>query len=132
MTNILWLRQLFDRLHSRLFTFRESQRLEDASNHVEAYHASMPVIPEEKTSLQPKRHLETDSRQQSKTHGSQTEQGQRDVSSGNTNVPSKEEINADEMEHQRYGDAQPQLVPTDMIETMITAKGRKTDSLSGA
>jgi hypothetical protein len=90
----------------------------------------MPAVPEEKTSLQPLRHPEIDSRQQNKTHGSQTEEGRRDVSS-NTDVPPKEEINTDEMEHQRYGDAQPQLVPTDMIETMITGKGRKTDSLSG-
>lgn len=92
----------------------------------------MPIIPEEKSSLRPARPPEVDSEHQKSAHGSKIEQDGRDEEHRNTNVRSEQDINAEEMEHQRYGEAQPQLVPTDMIETMITAKGRKKDDLSGA
>lgn len=95
-----WLRQLLDRFHSiRIFAFRDGNRLEDAAN------ASMPAMPEEKAMLRPP-----------------TEQ--RDVAKSSSSAadapPTREE-----MEHQRYGEAQPQLVPSDVIETMMMGKGRR-------
>ncbi|KAK4082308.1 uncharacterized protein Triagg1_2120 [Trichoderma aggressivum f. europaeum] len=85
----------------------------------------MPVIPEDKSSLQPPpRQSDVGSGKQSKQ-----EEAQRDAPR-NTNVPSKREIEAEEMEHQRYGEAQPQLVPMDVIETMMSAQGRKKESLN--
>ncbi|KAH6603251.1 hypothetical protein Trco_008026 [Trichoderma cornu-damae] len=128
MTNILWLRQLFDRFHSRIFTFREGHHPEDKSSHIQTHNATMP---EEKSSLRPPRPPEADPRQRSRTQVPEAAEARRDASRS-TDVPSEEDITAREMEHQRYGEAQPQLVPTDVIETMITAKGRKTDSLGGA
>ncbi|KAL7953102.1 hypothetical protein V8C34DRAFT_321643 [Trichoderma compactum] len=125
----LRLRHLFDRFHSGIFTFRP----EDRSNRVKTYrrhHEDMPVIPEEKSSLRPSRPSDVDSAKHSSATGSkQEEEAQRDVPR-NTDVPSKRETEAEEMEHQRYGEAQPQLVPTDMIETMISAQGRKKESLN--
>ncbi|PNP56174.1 hypothetical protein THARTR1_03699 [Trichoderma harzianum] len=86
----------------------------------------MPVIPEEKSSLRPpRRQSDVDSGRQSKQ-----EEDRRDAPGNTTNVPSEREIEAQEMEHQRYGEAQPQLVPTDMIETMMSAQGRKKESLN--
>ncbi|KAK4065494.1 hypothetical protein Trihar35433_7614 [Trichoderma harzianum] len=87
----------------------------------------MPVIPEEKSSLRPARPSDVDSAKQSSTSGSKQEETRRDASR-NTDVPSEQDVEAEEMEHQRYGEAQPQLVPTDMIETMISAQGRKKES----
>ncbi|RFU81825.1 hypothetical protein TARUN_416 [Trichoderma arundinaceum] len=111
---------------------RQSDLTGETSHHPDSrHHASMSTVPEEKSSLRLPRPPELDSRQQSRTQASTTEGGRRDVPRS-TDVPSEEDIHAQEMEHQRYGEAQPQLVPTDMIETMITAKGRKTDSLGGA
>lgn len=87
--------------------------------------------------LRPLQRPEMDSStQQHGTRGSTTpENGQRDVSKAdagaNADAPPRGKINAEEMEHQRYGEAQPQLVPSDVIETMMMAKGRKTDSLGG-
>ncbi|KAL7942872.1 hypothetical protein V8C42DRAFT_141398 [Trichoderma barbatum] len=129
MTNILWLRHLFDRFHSRISTLRENHLSEDRSNHSKQYvrhHADVPVMPEEKSALRPPRPSELASGQQSSTHGSKRNEPR------STDVPSEQNVNAEEMEHQRYGEAQPQLVPTDMIETMITAQRRKKDSVSSA
>lgn len=116
-----WLRQLFDRFHSiRIFAFRDGNRLEDASNsHAKA---SMPAMPEEKSMLRPLQRPETDSTPQ------------RDVSkpSSADAPPPKDRIDAQEMEHQRYGEAQPQLVPSDVIETMMMGKGRRTEGLGSA
>ncbi|UKZ83867.1 hypothetical protein TrVFT333_011681 [Trichoderma virens FT-333] len=91
----------------------------------------MPIIPEEKSSLRPPRPSEVDSERHGSTDDSKQREGRRDAAR-NTDVPSEQDINDEEMEHQRYGEAQPQLVPTDMIETMISAQGRKKDSLSDA
>ncbi|KAL6821326.1 hypothetical protein V8C40DRAFT_267681 [Trichoderma camerunense] len=90
----------------------------------------MPVIPEEKSSLRPARPSDVDSGKQSNTSGSKQEEEARGNTNRNTDVPSEEDVEAEEMEHQRYGEAQPQLVPTDMIETMISAQGRKKESLN--
>ncbi|KAL7784610.1 hypothetical protein V8C37DRAFT_420443 [Trichoderma ceciliae] len=110
---------------------RQSQLTKETNRH----HASMPTTPEEKSSLRPLRQPAVDSRQQNVAQGpemdSEMEQGRGGVP-GDTDAPPEEDINAKAMEHQRYGEAQPQLVPTDMIETMITAKARKTDGSSGA
>ncbi|KAJ4856574.1 hypothetical protein T069G_09942 [Trichoderma breve] len=89
----------------------------------------MPVIPEEKSSLRPPRPSDVDSGKQSSTSGSKQEETRRDAPR-NTDVLSEQDVEAEEMEHQRYGEAQPQLVPTDMIETMISAQGRKKESLN--
>ncbi|KAL7907842.1 hypothetical protein GGI35DRAFT_481487 [Trichoderma velutinum] len=127
-----WLRHLFDRFHSRIFTLRENHHPEDISNHVKTYsrhHEDMPMIPEEKSSLRPPRPSDADSGKQSSTSGSRQTEARRDAPR-NTDVPSEQDINAEEMEHQRYGEAQPQLVPTDMIETMISAQERKKESLN--
>lgn len=121
-----WLRHLFDRFHSRIFTFRENHHPEDRSFYGKTYE-DMPVIPEEKSSLRPARPSDVDSAKQSSTSGSKQEETRRDASR-NTDVPSEQDVEAEEMEHQRYGEAQPQLVPTDMIETMISAQGRKKES----
>lgn len=116
-----WLRQLLDRFHSiGIFAFRDGHRLEDASHH--HAQASMPVMPEEKSMLRPLQRPETDSKQQQQRDASK--------SSADTSSP-RGGIEAREMEHQRYGEAQPQLVPSDVIETMMMAKGRKTDGLGG-
>jgi hypothetical protein len=126
-----WLRQLFDRFHSiRIFTFRDGHHLEDASQRHSK--ASMPAMPEEKSMLRPLQRPETDSRPQQQ-HGLTPEDSQRDVakSSSADAPPPREGINEREMEHQRYGEAQPQLVPSDVIETMMLGKGRKTESLGG-
>ncbi|KAL6900379.1 hypothetical protein GGI43DRAFT_383858 [Trichoderma evansii] len=124
-----WLRQLLDRFHSiRIFAFRDGNRLEDASHHAKA---SMPAFPEEKSMLRPLQRPETDSRQQHGIRGLTSEDGPRDASKSSADGPPRGEIDAEEMEHQRYGEAQPQLVPSDVIETMMMAKGRKTESLSG-
>lgn len=116
-----WLRQLFDRFHSiRIFAFRDGNRLENASNsHAKA---SMPAMPEEKSMLRPLQRPETDSTPQ------------RDVakSSSADSPPTKDGIDAQEMEHQRYGEAQPQLVPSDVIETMMMGKGRRAEGLGSA
>ncbi|KAL6799482.1 hypothetical protein GGI42DRAFT_355077 [Trichoderma sp. SZMC 28013] len=123
-----WLRHLFDRFHSGIFTFRP----EDRSNRVKTYsrhYEDMPVIPEEKSSLRPPRPSDVDSAKRSSASSSKQEETRRDAPR-NTNVPSEQEIEAEEMEHQRYGEAQPQLVPTDMIETMMSAQGRKKESLN--
>lgn len=87
-------------------------------------------MPEEKSSLRPVRPSADvdDARQQNKTQERHGDGGPR----GTTDVPSEQDVQEEEMEHQRYGEAQPQLVPTDVIETMITARGRKADSLGGA
>ncbi|KAL6854508.1 hypothetical protein J3F83DRAFT_754766 [Trichoderma novae-zelandiae] len=134
MANILWLRHIFDRFHSGISTFRESHppkndealRIKTYSRH----HADMSKMPEEKSSLRPPRVPELDARPQSSKDDSITRQDRRDVV-GNTDVPSEEDVRAEEREHQRYGEAQPQLVPTDVIETMLTARGRNKDSLDG-
>ncbi|KAL7922200.1 hypothetical protein ACQKWADRAFT_313402 [Trichoderma austrokoningii] len=113
-----WLRQLFDRFHSiRIFAFRDGSRLEDAPHHNHGT-ASMPVMPEEKSMLRPLQRPEADSRPQ---------QQQRDVSKSSSvdAPPPREGVDAQEMEHQRYGEAQPQLVPSDVIETMMMGKRRK-------
>lgn len=72
--------------------------------------------------LRPLQRRETDS----------TTQQQRDVAkSSSADAPPP---NAQEMEqhrHQRYGEAQPQLVPSDVIETMMMGKGRRGDGLGG-
>ncbi|KAH0493498.1 hypothetical protein TgHK011_000163 [Trichoderma gracile] len=136
MTNILWLRHLFDRLHSRISTFRESHSPQpDKALVIDSYgrrHADMPSIQEEKSSLRPSRPDGDAARQQLGSKDSTARQGRRDASR-NTDVPSEEDVQAQEMEHQRYGEAQPQLVPTDVIETMLhTAKGRNKDGLDSA
>ncbi|KAL7808686.1 hypothetical protein V8C26DRAFT_412873 [Trichoderma gracile] len=137
MTNILWLRHLFDRLHSRISTFRESHSPQsDKALVMDSYsrrHADMSSIPEEKSSLRPSRPDGDAARQQQLgSKESIAGQGRRDASR-NTDVPSEEDVHAQEMEHQRYGEAQPQLVPTDVIETMLhTAKGRNKDGLDSA
>ncbi|KAL7782054.1 hypothetical protein V8C43DRAFT_319285 [Trichoderma afarasin] len=126
-----WLRHLFDRFHSRIFTFRENHHPEDRSFYGKTYE-DMPVIPEDKSSLRPPRPSDVDSGKQSSVSGSkQAEEARRDAPR-NMNVPSEQDVEAEEMEHQRYGEAQPQLVPTDMIETMISAQGRKKESLNEA
>ncbi|KAL7812121.1 hypothetical protein V8C44DRAFT_329779 [Trichoderma aethiopicum] len=131
MTNILWLRHLFDRLHSRISTFRESHSPQaDKALHVDEYsrHADMASIPEEKSSLRPPRPEDDATQQQS---SSIARQNRGDIPR-DTNVPSEQDVQAQEMEHQRYGEAQPQLVPTDVIRTMLTDKGRSKDGLGGA
>ncbi|KKO98454.1 hypothetical protein THAR02_09446 [Trichoderma harzianum] len=90
----------------------------------------MPVIPEEKSSLRPPRPSDVDSGKQSRATGSKQEEEAGRDAPRNMNVPSEQDVEAEEMEHQRYGEAQPQLVPTDMIETMISAQGRKKESLN--
>lgn len=122
-----WLRQLFDRLHSlRIFAFRDENRLEGASNsHAKA---SMPAMPEEKSMLRPLQQPETDSRQQ---HGLTSKDSQRNATKSSADAPPRDGIDAQEMEHQRYGEAQPQLVPSDVIETMMMGKGRRAESLGG-
>ncbi|PTB63406.1 hypothetical protein BBK36DRAFT_1126956, partial [Trichoderma citrinoviride] len=128
-----WLRHLFDRIHSRVSTFRESHSPQtDKALHIDEYsrhHADMSDIPEEKSSLRPLR-LEVDARQQTNSKVSTTGQDRRE-GPRSTNVPSEQDVHAQEMEHQRYGEAQPQLVPTDVIEMMLTstAKGRNKDGL---
>ncbi|PKK53149.1 hypothetical protein CI102_1563 [Trichoderma harzianum] len=122
-----WLRHLFDRYHSRIFTFRENHHPEDGSFYGKTYE-DMPVIPEEKSSLRPPRPSDVDSGKQNSISGPKQEEEARRDASRNTNVPSEQDVEAEEMEHQRYGEAQPQLVPTDMIETMISAQGRKKES----
>lgn len=90
----------------------------------------MPVIPEEKSSLRPARPSDVDSGKQSSTSSSKQEEARRDAPRDTTDVPSERDVEAEAMEHQRYGEAQPQLVPTDMIETMISAQERKKESLN--
>ncbi|KAL7929886.1 hypothetical protein V8C35DRAFT_314562 [Trichoderma chlorosporum] len=134
MTNILWLRHLFDRFHSRISTFRENHHPEERADCTKTYsrhHEDMPVLPEEKSSLRPPRPSEAGSGRQSSTLDSEQRKPQSDASK-DTDVPSEHDMKAEEMEHQRYGEAQPQLVPTDMIETMISAQGRKNDGINGA
>lgn len=75
----------------------------------------MPAMPEEKSMLRPLQQPETNSRHQ-----------QPDVAkSSSADAPPREGVDAREMEHQRYGEAQPQLVPSDVIETMMMGKGRR-------
>lgn len=130
--NILhrWLRQLLDRFHSiRIFAFRDGNRLEDASNHAKA---SMPALPEEKSMPRPLlQRPETDARPQHGMRGLASGNGRRDASESSADGPPRGDIDAEEMEHQRYGEAQPQLVPSDVIETMMMAKGRKTEGVGG-
>lgn len=70
----------------------------------------MPAMPEDKSMLRP-----------------QTQQ--RDVAKSSSSAadapPTREGVDAREMEHQRYGEAQPQLVPSDVIETMMMGKGQR-------
>ncbi|TFA99800.1 hypothetical protein CCMA1212_008200 [Trichoderma ghanense] len=130
----LWLRHLFDRFHSRIPIFRESHTSQtDKARHSDKYgrrYADMPSTPEEKSSLRPPR-PEVDARQQTSSENAMAGQNRRDVPTS-TNVPSEQDVQAQEMEHQRYGEAQPQLVPTDMIEMMLTARGRNKDGLDAA
>lgn len=105
---------MFDRIQSiKFFAVRDGNRLEDASGrHAKA---SMPAMPEEKSMLRPLQQPETNSRHQ-----------QPDVAkSSSADAPPREGVDAREMEHQRYGEAQPQLVPSDVIETMMMGKGRR-------
>lgn len=82
-------------------------------------------MPEEKSLLRPPRPDAASTQQSSPKDDAIAGTGWRDASR-NTDVPSEQDVYAQEMEHQRYGEAQPQLVPTDMIETMLhTAKGAK-------
>lgn len=75
----------------------------------------MPAMPEDKAMLRP-------------------QTPQRDVAKSSSAAdapPTREGIDAREMEHQRYGEAQPQLVPSDVIETMMMGKGRRAEGLEG-